>query len=409
MQRNIMGLFFTLAIAATLCSCKKEAALPAETALPQPAKEQLQSWYTGQTAKGQPDGDKIKFFLNAGTPDWDNAKQVGNSYFTPVTINGNKGQSQKILVTSIAANGNLASGKYVYVIKNKAAAAAVPYSLVNEILETQKAPADFSGSIVEYNLKHEFIAAASFVNGKLDAAKVVNVNSRPKSGNAAASKGPDIVPNVANACEGVEGFCIDWYWQTFINGILVDEEYLGTTCYCGQGGGGGSGNNNINAGPCNLTAAQAQVALNTITGESSTSYYSVMGTPKSPDANGIIRASVTRRGGGIRLNFAPGYNPRWVSTYAGVVYKDSNIPNDPWKWESLTAKNFIRDEGILPPCVAVNMTYSLAPPVISADGLSAHTTGTCSALVNWSCLNGLEIKTVPGSFGSYFPADYISQ
>lgn len=240
MKQNILGLFFTLTIAATLCSCKKETALPAETALQQPAKEQLKEWYAGQTAKGQPDGEKIKFYLNAGTPDWDNAKQVGNTYITPVIISGNKGRGQKFLVTSIAANGNLASGKYVYVIKNKEAATAVPYSLLNEILTTQKAPAGFTGSMVEYNLKHELIAAASFENGILDAAKVVNVNWRPKVNNAAASKDPEIVPNYANPCEGEQGTCIDWYWQTFVDGVLVDEEYLYTTCHCGGGGGGSS-------------------------------------------------------------------------------------------------------------------------------------------------------------------------
>jgi hypothetical protein len=73
MKQNIMGLFFTLTIIAALCSCKKETALPAETPVTQLVKEKLQDWYTAQTAKGQPDGDKIKFFLNAGTPEWENA------------------------------------------------------------------------------------------------------------------------------------------------------------------------------------------------------------------------------------------------------------------------------------------------------------------------------------------------
>ncbi len=36
---------------------------------------------------------------------------------------------------------------------------------------------------------------------------------------------------------------IDWYWQTFINGVLVSEEYLFTTneIICEGGGGGGGG------------------------------------------------------------------------------------------------------------------------------------------------------------------------
>jgi hypothetical protein len=245
MKQNILGLFLTLTIAAALFSCKKETALPAETALTQPVKEKLQNWYTGQTAKGQPDGDKIKFFLNAGTPDWENAKQIGNTFIAPVIINDNKSRGCKFLVTNANSDGSLASGKYIYVLKNKGAeGTALSCTVLNEILTAKKANPDFSGAIVEYDLKHELISSKSFVNGKVDPAKVENVNFKFQSNKFTAQKvgGGDITPNYVNPCEGGVSSCIDWFWQTYVGGVLVNEEYLYTSCYCSSGGGGaGSG------------------------------------------------------------------------------------------------------------------------------------------------------------------------
>jgi hypothetical protein len=410
MKQNIMGLFFTLTIIAALCSCKKETALPAETPVTQSVKEKLQDWYTAQTAKGQPDGDKIKFFLNAGTPDWENAKQVGTATITPVTVSGNKSGVHKFLVTNAALDGAFTSGKYVYVLKNKeAAAAAVPYSVLQEILETKKAPAGFSGSVLEYNLKHELITALTFVNGKFDEAKVEQVNSRPKLNNAAASKGQEIVSNNVDPCQGAEQYCIDWYWQTFIDGVLVYEDYLFTTCHCGQGGGGSSGSGNTSVVLCNLTEAQAQAALNAITVEITTNFYSVMGTPSAPDAKGIIRAPVTRKGGGYKLKFAPGFEPEWASTYSGIVYKDTKIPNDPWKWQSLNATGFVQIGGVVPPCISITTVPNLAPPIILADKRVAHSSGTFTGSVNWSCIASTQIRVISGTFGGVYVADDVSQ
>ena len=43
---------------------------------------------------------------------------------------------------------------------------------------------------------------------------------------------------IASCENGSAPYCIDWYWQTFENGILISEEYQYTTCKCGGGGSG---------------------------------------------------------------------------------------------------------------------------------------------------------------------------
>jgi len=59
----------------------------------------------------------------------------------------------------------------------------------------------------------------------------------------------------AENCEANGGtiVTIEWYYQTWVNGILVNEEYLFTTheCWGGGGGGGGAGGGGGNGSNCN--------------------------------------------------------------------------------------------------------------------------------------------------------------
>lgn len=78
-------------------------------------------------------------------------------------------------------------------------------------------------------------------------------NGRPTSFKAPAKK----KSSISRTSE-----CLDWYWQTFVNGVLVEEVYLYTTCSeeegpqggCGCTGGGGGGGNSgpgeANENPC---------------------------------------------------------------------------------------------------------------------------------------------------------------
>ena len=71
--------------------------------------------------------------------------------------------------------------------------------------------------------------------------------------------------NLLPSCAEGEGFCIDWYWQTWVNGELIDETPLYTTCNCGGGGGGGTGPGN---GLPLTPEEQCSNAMNSINGSS---------------------------------------------------------------------------------------------------------------------------------------------
>jgi hypothetical protein len=53
---------------------------------------------------------------------------------------------------------------------------------------------------------------------------------------------PEIKNRANHSGELTENECVEWYWQTYVNGVLVSEVYLGTTCgpYVEEGSGGGA-------------------------------------------------------------------------------------------------------------------------------------------------------------------------
>lgn len=62
-----------------------------------------------------------------------------------------------------------------------------------------------------------------------------------RNGDVYSHSYPEIKNRANHSGELTENECVEWYWQTYVNGVLVSEVYLGTTCgpYVEEGSGGG--------------------------------------------------------------------------------------------------------------------------------------------------------------------------
>ncbi len=240
MKKNNPGLFLTCALLALLIGCKKNSSITYGTSVSNSTATKLKNMFDQTTGKKQPNMGLAVLFSSAGTPQWDQSLyyETENIYVTPV-ITGNDSKCQKYLLSQTNGNETVTSGKYIYIYENKRGTNLLkPRPAALDLLESKSIPPSFSGSIIQYDLKGNLLSSKCYTNGAIDAAQAGNLNFKFAAKDAQASKtSSEITPNFTNPCEGVESTCIDWYWQTYVNGELVFEEYLYTTCYCLSGGG----------------------------------------------------------------------------------------------------------------------------------------------------------------------------
>lgn len=160
----------------------------------------------------------------------------------------------KYLVAEMGEDGKIRNGNYFIILKDK----NINVNITPELVNLENIPPDFKGTIIKYDLNDNPIASGNFKKGQIS--KNADRISVRKSKNQIA------VNNSAPLDPGCSYVTIDWYWQTWVNGQLVSEEYLFSTTQvvCGGGGGGGSGGNNTPIPPTPLEMCQAanQAILN---------------------------------------------------------------------------------------------------------------------------------------------------
>lgn len=100
-------------------------------------------------------------------------------------------------------------------------------------------PSDFDGAIIKYDKENNLVSSKHFEHGILSN-KTDKIQVKQSS-----AEGP--VTSYAPLPSGCGYIIIDWYWQTYVNGVLVDEEYLYTTqvVLCGDGSGTGGGEGTV--------------------------------------------------------------------------------------------------------------------------------------------------------------------
>jgi hypothetical protein len=158
--------------------------------------------------------------LNKGTIEFDS---FGNKSIViplnPSLVTNVKSENSlfKYLVLSITKQGEIVASEIIEIsepVNGKLSNSIIPILYKNNVSE-------FSGRVFFSTVSMKFYAEKTFKDGKESESKFV----RKKIKNNAQIKtnsSEKIKNNLSN--------CIDWYWETYIDGVLVDEVYAFTTC-----------------------------------------------------------------------------------------------------------------------------------------------------------------------------------
>ncbi len=229
-----------------ISGCKKNT-LPAESDNTLNAQIQnVKTWFEGlptATATGQRGSSVSRNNMPPVTLQWSSARYFAGerAYLVPATIQPGSSQAAAYLVIAEDAQGNPEQASYTMVMpdKKKMSAAAInSINMVPGFLQGRQVPAVFEGALLQFSRGGAAYSGVNYANGQEKAGQASGLAAkRATENNATANRAP---------CTG-ERVCTDWYWQTWVDGNLVDEEYLFTTCVCdGDVGGGGMGDDEVN-------------------------------------------------------------------------------------------------------------------------------------------------------------------
>jgi hypothetical protein len=203
MKTNFLAaMLFITTLTAGVTSCKKDSAVPSnDIAAQQPEVPALKSWYVEAATKAKSEA-KSASVLKGGTLIWQKAAYSGteNAYLVPIKLEG-KSSVFSFLKLSKGKTGKIESGKYLIFIPK-----------VNSTTEQNLAavPENFSGAVLEYDLKNNLLAGNYLENGmKTQSAKIF----LREKGNSTAKE-----------------TCTEWYLDTYENGVLIHSQYLFTEC-----------------------------------------------------------------------------------------------------------------------------------------------------------------------------------
>jgi hypothetical protein len=165
---------------------------------------------------------------------------------------------QGTLMATKDAQGNITGVKYLLIIADAKKMTCTDMAFCNmQSLITPEIGIEetFTGAVLEYDAQGILTTSRLYEKG------IVTAGSSKLLAKQSNAKGSSPLPdNAVDPCQAEQMVCTDWYWQTFVDGVLVNEEYQFTTCSCeGEGGGGGAG-----GGPTQEQLCQAvmQLAIN---------------------------------------------------------------------------------------------------------------------------------------------------
>jgi hypothetical protein len=316
---KILGIAALLAMASI--GCKKNVSEIQNTAPDNASLQRIQTWYEKASISTPSNLTAQHAGLPKGIPNWASVKfnPEDRTFIVPVTIsahgNDAKSTALKFLVAHQDATGKVTDGKFVIVLLKNADGNISERDITAAVLSLKTIPNNLTGAILEYDLANTLLASHHFEKGQLQADKTDMAAGKVKTSTASS-----FIPE--NGCEGGTT-CIDWYWQTYVNGQLYDEEYLYTDCYCTTTGGNGGGSGQTAQEICqakfdDIVANSGPVAIKL----GSTPIYESPAT-RSRAYKWKIFACSSPMGGTIYLQ----------STETGVQYLGSDTH---WHWQSLT-------------------------------------------------------------------------
>jgi hypothetical protein len=400
-------LTYHAAIAAALLplalGCKREALNEQNTSLANTPAHKVQKWLNGLPLPKATAGRTAGNALPKNTLQWGSATFSKNSatHFIPATLlqegTGNP-YARAGLVATEDVKGQITGGHYIVVVPDQqkmGTEAAKHYSLARLYRpQPQEPPTGFSGAVLYYNTAGQPTASRVYNNGQAQQGATAMFTAKPQAPGSEANKVP-------RNCDGPsqEG-CIDWYYQTYVDGVLVYEEYQFTTCCNSSGGGGGVITND--EGPCGSECQGFGTMANQISGQDQSIMTVVSSTPISgPDSTGKIRVGRMIKMDFYKLDFFWGYYARFSAYYQGVAYKN-NVNEADWKWEGLSHAppsdaNGYHTEGEVPGCFSVKAIYNPMPIMYSGDKRFAYIGYNFNVKAYFKCPIMEEIHNHPGS------------
>jgi hypothetical protein len=155
----------------------------------------------------------------------------------------------------------------------------------------------------------------------------------------------------------------------------------------GDGGGGGDDEEEDEEETCdecgNITQAQAAAQLNEITGScDNTVGIPTIGSSTGPDANGVERKPWASHGCGYSYTRLGLWTSHFAAYYNGMLFKET--PSSPWKFETFSFNEVMKDGGDLPPCYGVNISSNIVGGIID-NGLAARGVGSFTLTFKITC------------------------
>lgn len=205
-----------------------------------PATNKVQQWLKDNPSRQRVGVQKAGTTLPSFTLQWQNAKfdASARTHWVPATATHTKqaeGQPNTYLVVTENEKGQITGGQYIMVLPNtqKMGKGQLGFDPV-ALLGTEK-PKGFSGALLYYDVQGQLTGSQVYEAGQIQPKATANLAARDEG---QGSPNPNKVQLECGTLTGTSP-CIEWYWQTYVNGVLLYEDYMFTTCCDGSGGGGG--------------------------------------------------------------------------------------------------------------------------------------------------------------------------
>jgi len=396
MKMRILSTAVVVAIA--ISSCRKNVSDDAISTGTDPMTIKAQTWLDYQNKNLSSVAQKsaiVSIAFKSFKPQWSKISysSIFKTGIIPLALENRSSGADKALAFLVVKNndaGEINDGRYCFVLSKGAAPE------VNSEVLSGKVPLSFTGAIVNCSIDGTLISAKHYKNGsEASGEDVITIKEQSGSG---ASGGQNIVP--VN-CDGGQTTCIDWYWQTYEDGVLIYEEYLYTTCECQ--GGSGNGGSTSNCG--DMTQSQVATLLSSINGEEMHSVSTVHGGMIINEETGKIERNNNPEWMFLKQHIALWYTVYYKAYFMDRVYKNST--NDFWKWQTISFSQIARSSGSLPPCMVEEITsQTVSAPIISPDKKTAETLLSCTIkyhfTITWGSADAATyaVSNVPQTFAA---------
>ncbi|HMU11358.1 MAG TPA: hypothetical protein PKC54_15200 [Ferruginibacter sp.] len=311
-----------LSLVILFAACKKQELQKENGALISAASRNAKSWLESQTTSA----GHQNFLMDQKLIEvpqkilWHETKEFPGTRtsITPVSFTSVAGTLpvSKYLVTETDDAGRVQRGDYYFVLTEKKGQSPPPELVITpELFNSKTVPEDFKGAIIKYDLNNNKVLSKHYEGGVLTG----------KDDNLVVRKSKNQVPveNTAPLPEGCSYITIDWYWQTWVNGVLVYEEYLysSNVMYCeGGGNGGGSGGGD----PAALCNQQFNALINSASTASISEGKTLLYETNDERAHTYKWKCLTSPGGWFVRSYDIGVQERGPAT------------NYAWHWKSIT-------------------------------------------------------------------------